>query len=114
VVAVAFCVGVGACMVELPPRPRPPNAPARDPDLRLAISTRTLDNGLRVVVVRDPTATDVQVTMRYAVGASSDGPTPGIAHLVEHLMFQQDLGRQPVFARLEDLTTYFNAGTTFD
>jgi len=101
-------------MVELPPRPRPPSAPSPDPDLGLAISARTLANGLHVVVVRDPTATDVQVTMRYQVGASSDGASPGIAHLVEHLMFQQPLDGRPVFSHLEDIATYFNAATTFD
>jgi zinc protease len=80
----------------------------------LSITTRTLDNGLRVVVVRDPTASEVQVTVRYSVGAVDDGATPGIAHLVEHVMFQQVVDGQPAFTQLEDIATYFNAGTTFD
>src|SRR6478672_8791020 len=113
VLALVVCAA-SACMVELPPRPRPPGAPASEPDLGLSISTRTLANGLRVVVVRDPTASDVQVTMRYQVGAVDDGPSPGIAHLVEHLMFQQDLGGQPLFTVIEDVATYFNAATTLD
>src|SRR5262249_36772065 len=61
----------------------------------------------------DPTASDVQVTMRYQVGADEDD-TPGIAHVVEHLMFEQELAGQPVFTRLEDIASSFNAATTFD
>jgi zinc protease len=80
----------------------------------LSITTRTLGSGLRVVVVRDPTASEVQITMRYSLGAVDDGATSGIAHLVEHLMFQQVVAGQPVFTQLEDLATHFNAGTTYD
>ncbi|HLL23930.1 MAG TPA: insulinase family protein [Kofleriaceae bacterium] len=105
---------MGACALELSPRPRPPAAPPRSTSLGLAIDSRTLRSGLRVVTVRDPRATEVQVTMRYQVGAGADGDHPGIAHLVEHLMFQQDLDGQAVFTHLEDIATYFNAATTFD
>lgn len=94
--------------------PRPPPAPPRRTSLGLDISTITLPNGLRVVVVKDPTATDIQVTARYQVGAVEDGAHPGMAHLVEHLMFQQILDGQPIFALLEDVATHFNATTTFD
>jgi zinc protease len=93
---------------------RPPPAPPRESKLGLAFQTRVLPNGLRLVVVRDPGAVEVQVTMRYLVGSVDDGPHPGLAHLVEHLMFQQDLGGQPLFTHLEDATSYFNAATTFD
>lgn len=104
-----------ACMMELAPRPRPPAAPERSTRLGLAIGSRTLArSGLRVVTVRDPRATEVQVTMRYAVGATADEESPGIAHLVEHLMFQGELDGQPVFTHLEDAATYFNATTSFD
>lgn len=105
---------VAACSVELVPRPRPPAAPERSTRLGLAIGSKTLRSGLRVVTVRDPNAAEVQVTMRYQVGASADDSHPGIAHLVEHLMYQQDLAGQPLFTHLEDTATYFNAATTFD
>lgn len=107
-------VVVSACTIELAPRPRPPTAPPRSTSLGLSISTATLASGLRVVMVRDPRATEVQVTMRYQVGASADESRPGVAHLVEHLMFQQQLDGQPLFTHLEDTATYFNAATTFD
>lgn len=74
----------------------------------------TLSNGLRVLLVRDVHAQEVQVTMRYGVGAVDDGEMPGIAHLAEHTMFQQTLGGQSLFSQLEDIATYFNAETTFE
>src|SRR5258706_6837707 len=82
--------------------PRPPPAPPREAKLGLDISTFELGNGLRVVAVRDPRAADVHVTMRYGVGSADDASKPGIAHLVEHLMFQQVLGTQTIFALLQN------------
>lgn len=93
----------------------PPPAPPRQTNLGLSISTTVLANGLRVVLVRDPRATEVQVTTRYRVGAADDpGGREGIAHLVEHLMHQQVMGTQTLFAQLESSTTFFNAFTSFD
>ncbi|HEU4726726.1 MAG TPA: insulinase family protein [Kofleriaceae bacterium] len=94
--------------------PRPPPAPPARTRLGLAISSTTLANGLRVIVVKDPTAAGVQVTARYQVGSVDDQQHPGMAHLIEHLMFQQVLDGQPVFAQLEDVATSFNAVTTLD
>jgi predicted Zn-dependent peptidase len=37
-----------------------------------------------------------------------------MAHLVEHLMFQQVLGGQSLFDQLENVTTSFNGITTLD
>ena len=92
----------------------PPQAPARQTQLGLSIKAVTLGNGLRVVLVNDPHASEVQVTMRYRVGAGDDLEHPGIAHLVEHLMFQQTLGAQTLFAHLEDNATFFNEYTSYD
>jgi zinc protease len=81
----------------------------------LAISNATLANGLRVVLVRDPHAQDIQVTMRYGVGAVDDpAGQSGIAHLVEHLMFQQVVGNETIFAKLESQARGFNAFTSAD
>lgn len=72
-------------------------------------------NGLRVVLVHDPTAPEVDVTMRYAAGAIDEpAGQAGIAHLVEHLMFQQVLGSQTLFAHLEAGASEFNGETTYD
>ncbi len=96
-------------------RPYPPPAPPRQTNLAVKISRLELSNGLRVVLVTDPRAAEVQVTMQYRVGSVDDPPDQaGVAHLVEHLMFDQVLGAQSLFARLEDITTFFNAFTTLD
>jgi zinc protease len=92
-----------------------PDAPPRHTNLGLRISEQDLPNGLRVVVVADPHASQVQVTMRYRVGSVDDPQgKEGMAHLVEHLMFQQHVGAQTVFTRLEQDATYFNGITTLD
>ncbi|HEX5062441.1 MAG TPA: insulinase family protein [Kofleriaceae bacterium] len=92
----------------------PPPAPPRTTHVGLAISTTTLANGQRVVLVNDPHAIDVQVTMRYQVGSINDGAQPGIAHFVEHLMFEQILDGQPLFTHYEDTASFFNAYTNFE
>jgi len=53
------------------------------------VSETTLDNGLRLVLISDPGAPVVAVSVHYDVGFRSEpqGST-GFAHLFEHLMFQ--------------------------
>ncbi len=47
-------------------------------------------NGLRFVIMPDPTTDMIEVDVRYMVGSREDPPgKAGLAHLVEHLMFQQ-------------------------
>lgn len=83
--------------------------------LALQIERYELTNGLRVVLVQDPRAPEVQVTMRYQVGGVDDPPAQrGLAHLVEHLMFQQMVGERAIFARLQDHASAFNGFTTLD
>lgn len=107
---VASLVVFGACYGV-----HPPPAPPRHTEMSLKISGLALANGMRVVIVRDPAAAEVQVTTRYRVGSVDDpADHPGMAHLVEHLMFQQTLGSQSLFAHLEDAATSFNAFTIFD
>ncbi len=50
---------------------------------------RTLDNGLRVIVVRDPLAPVVTTEINYLAG-SNEAPAgfPGMAHAQEHMMFR--------------------------
>ncbi len=107
---VLACIAVAACAL---PKPPPP-APARQAVLGLSIKSMTLGNGLRIVLVDDPHASEVQVTMRYGIGASDDLDSPGMAHLVEHLMFEQTLGSQTIMAQLEENATYANAFTSYD
>jgi len=58
-------------------------------DIGYPISTRTLDNGLRVVVCPDPSTPVAAVNLWYDVGSRDEEPGQfGWAHLFEHLMFQ--------------------------
>lgn len=56
---------------------------------RLPIETRTLDNGLTVVVSEDRSSPTVGVSVVYRVGMRLEPENrTGFAHLFEHLMFQ--------------------------
>lgn len=75
-------------------------------------------NGLRFVIVPDATTQMVEVDVRYDVGSREDPDgKAGIAHLVEHLMFQQrpdGATTPPLMHFLDQLTVYFNAFTNWD
>jgi zinc protease len=98
-------------------RPVPPQPP-RKTSLVLPMHAFRIDNnGLRVVVVPDPKTSQIQVTMRYRVGAVDEpAGREGIAHLAEHLMFLQVVGpgRAELFDKLEASATWFNATTALE
>src|SRR5262245_39819098 len=53
------------------------------------VTRSTLDNGLRVVIVRDPLAPVVTVMQNYLAGANETPPGfPGMAHAMEHMAFR--------------------------
>jgi zinc protease len=62
-----------------------PTGPATEPNVTRA----TLDNGLRVVIVRDPLAPVVTIQTNYLTGGN-ETPTgfPGMAHAQEHMAFR--------------------------
>jgi zinc protease len=74
-----------------------------------------LDNGLRVVIVRDTLAPVVTTEMNYLVG-SDEVPKgyPGTAHAVEHMMFRgsPSLSKDQLLAIASDMGGSFNADTT--
>ncbi len=54
-----------------------------------SVTRATLDNGLRVVIVRDPLAPVASVYDNYLVGADETPPGfPGMAHAQEHMAFR--------------------------
>ncbi len=78
----------------------------------------TLANGLRFVVMPDLTTKLVEVDVRYDVGSREDPiGKSGLAHLVEHLMFQarpDGPTSPPLFKAIMDRSTFFNAYTNWD
>lgn len=78
------------------------------------VTRATLDNGLRVVVVRDPLAPVVTVEQNYLVGGNEapDG-FPGTAHAQEHMAFRgcSDLSADQISAIFAQLGGFGNADT---
>lgn len=82
------------------------------------VTGKVESNGLRVIVLPDPSTQLVEVDVRYEVGASEDPEgKAGLAHLVEHLMFQQRPGgpdTPPLFTTIPQFAVFFNAYTSWD
>ena len=56
--------------------------------LALPVAERTLDNGLRVLVLEDRTIPNVALYVGWRVGSRNEAPgTTGLAHFFEHMMF---------------------------
>ena len=75
-------------------------------------------NGLKFVIMPDPSTQLVEVDTHYEVGSREDPiGKAGLAHLVEHLMFQtrpDGPDTAPIFQTLLDMSTFMNAFTNWD
>lgn len=81
------------------------------------VTTFTLENGLEVVVIEDHRAPAVTQMVWYRVGAADEAPgKSGIAHFLEHLMFQgtDDLAPGEFSATVEANGGDDNAFTSWD
>jgi zinc protease len=92
---------------------QPPSAIAPIPSSG-AVERATLDNGLRVVIVRNTLAPAATIVMNYLVGSDEAPPGfPGTAHAQEHMMFRGSPGLTA--GQLADLVAamggMFNADT---
>ncbi len=96
-----------------------PREPDRGLPLNEKINHFSASNGFRVFVLPDETAPVVRLELRYQVGAMDDPPgKEGMAHLIEHLMFQTRLstpaGLVSVASELSRVAQSYNAATTLD
>ena len=84
--------------------------PAGETDVMRA----TLDNGLRVVIVRDPLAPVVTVEQNYLAGGNeTPAGFPGMAHAQEHMAFRgcSELSGDQISAIFAQLGGFGNADT---
>jgi zinc protease len=92
------------------PRPAPPR---RDVPITLAVEQFELANGLRVVVIPEPSLDEISVTMRLGAGAADDPVgKPGLAHLAEHVSFEHVRDGHALFEELEANALSFNGATS--
>jgi zinc protease len=74
-----------------------------------------LDNGLRVLMVPDPSASNVTVHITYFVGSRNEGyGEKGMAHLLEHLLFKGTRTHADIKVELNRRGARFNGTTSFD
>jgi len=119
---------LGACgspPAARPAAPQPPVAQASVPQATVKPASRftipveyhKLDNGLRVVLSRDPGAPTVAVGVYYHIGFRLEPRArTGFAHLFEHMMFQgsENLGKMEFIKLVQANGGILNGSTRFD
>jgi zinc protease len=86
-------------------------------DLDLQFQRHTLDNGLRVILHRDPRLPLVTVNLWYHVGSNNERPgRTGFAHLFEHMLFQgsQHVPTNDHFRLIQQVGGVANGSTWYD
>ncbi len=84
---------------------------------QIPIERHALDNGLRIVLSRDPRAPMVAVNLWYDVGSKHEKPgKTGFAHLFEHMMFQgsENVEKGQHFSLVQASGGTLNASTWLD
>jgi len=79
------------------------------------VSEYRLDNGLRVLLVPDPSADTVTVHITYLVGSRHEGyGEKGMAHLLEHMLFKGSKRHPDVKQEFARRGARWNGTTSFD
>ena len=102
-----FWIGVGS-------RPVPAQDASATDASSANVTRATLENGLRVVIIRDALAPVVTIENNYLVGANETPPNfPGMAHAQEHMAFRgcQGLTADQIAAIYAQLGGYMDADT---
>ena len=87
-------------------------APILDPD---KISTTTLDNGLRIIVKSEPQWPVVAVGLVIRAGSGYESTdNSGVAHMVEHLLFEERDSQEGLGPWVENMGGYINGMATRD
>jgi zinc protease len=74
-----------------------------------------LDNGLRVLLVPEPSQPKVTVAIVYLVGSRMEGyGETGMAHLLEHMVFKGTPTHKEIWAELRQHGAEFNGSTSYD
>jgi len=85
--------------------------------IEIPFERHRLDNGLRVILARDPALPVVAVNLWYSVGSRNERPgRTGFAHLFEHMMFQgsENVPDNGHFALIEKAGGSLNGSTWLD
>ena len=89
-------------------------APARVASIE-GVTEYRLDNGLRVLTVPDPSASNFTVHVTYFVGSRNEGyGEKGMAHLLEHLLFKGASRHASIKEELNKRGARFNGSTAND
>ena len=92
----------------------PRNPAQQKPPADAGVTRATLDNGMRVVIVRDPLAPVVTVEENYLAGGNeTPAGFPGLAHAQEHMAFRgcTELSGDQISAIYAQLGGFNNADT---
>ena len=106
----------GAC-APASPGGASPSAGPQAAGFHVPVEYHKLDNGLRVVLSRDPVAPTAVVGVYYNIGLRNEPRNrTGFAHLFEHMMFQgsQNLGKMEFIRLVESNGGVLNGSTRFD
>lgn len=74
-----------------------------------------LDNGLRVLLIPDPSQTNIAINIVYKVGSRHEGyGETGMAHLLEHMLFKQCEKFTDIKKAIADKGAFANGTTWYD